>query len=155
MSVAEYGNRLFYDCLHDINVDDVITWISVIATAVLAGATAVLAGYVGWQTKLQKKELGVLEQQLRVAGSQTEIMIKQLVQQENELKLSHRPYIYPRFVRKNENMTITNTLEIVNIGRGDAKDVHLEVKDAVDKTLGKLDVYVLQSGEGRNTGIIL
>ncbi|MGI0046856.1 MAG: hypothetical protein ACREBB_06680 [Nitrosotalea sp.] len=132
-------------------MDDIITYIGVIATAVLAGATAVLAGSVWRQTKLQKKELDVLEGQLTQMAIQATYLKSQLEVQIQELQLSHRPYIYVRFIDKPQLI-----LQIVNIGNGHAKDVHLEIQDFDGKPLREpINVYALRSGEGHDTGVIL
>lgn len=136
-------------------MDDIITWIGVIATAILAGATAVLAGYVGWQTKLQKKELKVLEEQLTQTATQTAFVQSQLEVQIQELNLSHRPHIYPRSFVIGEIPTQYLEIGVTNIGHGNAKNVHIQITDVEGKVLGQVDVYALLSGEGRSTGVRL
>lgn len=132
-------------------MDDVITWISVIATAVLAGATAVLARSVWRQTKLQKTELDVLNGQLTQMSLQATFLKEQLGVQIQELQLSHRPFIYVRFTDKPQII-----LQVVNIGNGHAKDVHLEIQDFDGNPLREpIGVYALRSGEGYDTGVVL
>lgn len=132
-------------------MEDVITWIGVIATAVLAGATAVLAGSVWRQTKLQKMELDVLNGQLTQMSLQATFLKEQLEVEIQELQLSHRPFIYVRFADKPQVI-----LQVVNIGNGHAKDVHLEIQDFDGKPLREpISMYALRSGEGYDTGIVL
>jgi len=130
---------------------DVSTWITGIATAILAGATAILSYSVFRQTKLQKKELSVLEGQFTQMSVQVALLKSQLEVQIQELQLSHRPYIYVRFSDKPQII-----LHIVNIGNGHAKDVHLEIQDFDGKALrDPINVYALRSGDGYDTGVIL
>lgn len=136
-------------------MEEISSWIIGVATIALAGATAALAGIVGWQTKLQKKELEVLNGQLTEMSTQTTFVQSQLEVQVRELNLSHRPHIYPRSIVMGEHPATWLEIGVVNIGRGNAKDVHIQVTDVEEKEIGHVDAYALLSGEGQTTGVRL
>jgi hypothetical protein len=103
-------------------IDTSSTWITGIATALLAGATALLAGFVLWQATLQKKQTEILQKQTQLAS---------------------KPKIYPRFVHCICPCGVTY-IRLYNVGKGNAIDIHLKFKDVTDKLLGyQIDRYSL------------
>lgn len=67
------------------------------------------------------------------------------------IKLSHLPYLTPRFVMESGIVRLL----IVNIGNGNAVDVHLEIHDDKGVKLVSIDRFALTSGEVAHTGIDL
>lgn len=79
------------------------------------------------------------------------VLIWQTALTRQQIRFSHLPFLTPRFVSEQGNIRLL----IVNVGNGNAVDVHLKIHDINQNLLVSIDRYALVSGEAAHTGIDL